>query len=321
MKELGVVPENIALSERSEIPIPRIAERNKVPGDGIHNPPWEILEADRQADLARRMAVYAGMLDNMDQNIGRVIQRLKDEGELENTLILFMSDNGSCAEWDPFGFQYPDYNARVAGSTPGHPNVLHRGDSLELLGGPDGPLFSIGSGWANAGNTPFTLYKQYVHEGGISSPLIIHWPAKIQESKIFSDQYAHFVDVMATCVEVAGAAYPEIYRRNEITPMEGVSLFKTLEGRADPGRVLSFEHSGHPAIRVGDWKLVTHQEPVFLTDDFTEEATFQLYNIAEDRSETNDLAEDYPEKVEELKEIMHDEFHRTQVFPRPEGRR
>ncbi|MCB1124385.1 MAG: sulfatase-like hydrolase/transferase, partial [Verrucomicrobiae bacterium] len=150
MKKIGVIPKDIVLSERSDIPIPSVAERNKVPGDGLHNPPWDILESDRQADLARRMAVYAGMLDNMDQNIGRVIQYLRDQGDLDNTLILFMSDNGACAEWDPFGFEYPDYNARVAGGTPGHPNVLHTGDSLELLGGPDGPLFSFGSGWANA---------------------------------------------------------------------------------------------------------------------------------------------------------------------------
>ncbi len=321
MKKLGVVPEDIVLSERSEIPIPRIAERNNVPGDGIHNPPWDILDADRQADLARRMAVYAAMLDNMDQNIGRVIQYLEEEGKLDNTLILFMSDNGSCAEWDPFGFQYPNYDDRVAGGTPRHPNVLHKGDTLELLGGPDGPLFSIGSGWANVGNTPFSLYKQYVHEGGISSPLIIHWPKKIKESKLFTDRYAHFVDVMATCVEAAEASYPEIYGNNKITPMEGTSLFNILEGNTDPERLLTFEHSGNPAIRVGDWKLVTHKGPVFQETEFAEEASFQLYNIKEDRSETNDLAEKYPDKVEELKEAMYKEFQRTQVFPRPQRRR
>lgn len=316
MKKIGVVDENAKLSERSEIPIPRLAKRDGVPGDGVHNPPWNILEEDRKADLSGRMAVFAGMLDNMDQNIGRVIQHLKDRCELENTLVLFMSDNGSCAEWDPFGFEYPNYNDRVAGGTPGHPNVLHAGESLEKLGGPDGPLFSFGSAWANVGNTPFTLYKQYVHEGGISSPLIIHWPDKIKESKIFKDNYAHFVDVMATCVDVAGASYPETYNGNKISPMEGVSLFKTLAGEVDKNRLLTFEHQGNPAIRLGDWKLVSRSGSMNATG-FEKDAVFELYNIAEDRSETNNLAVKYPERVEELKELMFQEFNRIHVFPKP----
>ncbi|MFY9150376.1 MAG: arylsulfatase [Prolixibacteraceae bacterium] len=317
MKKLGVIDENIQLSERSDIPLPEIAKRNQVPGDGIHNPPWNILDADRQADLARRMAVYAGMLDNMDQNIGRVISYLKEKGELDNTLILFMSDNGSCAEWEPFGFEYPDYNARVTGSTPNHPSVLHKGADLDLLGGPDGPLFSFGSGWANVGNTPFTLYKQFVHEGGISSPLIIHWPAKIKESRLFTSRYAHFVDVMATCVEVSGGNYPEIYKGNEITPMEGISLFKTLDGDVDSERVLPFEHQGVPAIRKGDWKLVSRNRHSMTKTNFSDHPEFELYNITDDRSETNNLAAKYPEKVKELKELMFQEFNRTKVFPKP----
>ena len=317
MKKLGVIGQNAVLSERSDIPIPNVAKRNNVPGDGLHNPPWNILDADRQADLAKRMAVYAGMLDNMDQNIGRVIQHLKENGELGNTLILFMSDNGSCAEWDPFGFEYPEYDARVAGGTPDHPNVLHTGESLEKLGGPEGPLFSFGSAWANVGNTPFTLYKQFVHEGGISSPLIVHWPKKIKESQVFTENYAHFVDVMATCVEVAGGKYPETYNGNNISPMEGISLLKTLNGKADKERALPFEHQGVPALRKGDWKLVTRNRQSMTASGFTENANFELYNIADDRSETNNLAEEYPKKVDELKTLMFEEFNRTNVFPRP----
>jgi arylsulfatase len=294
-----------------------VAERNGVPGDGLHNPPWELLQPDRQADLARRMAVFAGMLDNMDQNIGRVIQYLKDEGELENTLILFMSDNGSCAEWDPYGFEYPDKDARVAGGTPGHPNVLHRGDSLELLGGPDGPLFSFGSAWANVGNTPFSLYKQFVHEGGISSPLIMHWPANITEPQVFTDRYAHLVDVMATCVDVAGADYPSTFQDRTISPMEGISLFETLRGETAPERVLSFEHQGTTAIRVGDWKLVSRDRKALTRDGFSETAEFELYNIARDRSETRDLSLEFPGRVAALKNQMLEEFRRTQVLPRP----
>lgn len=316
MKQLGVIGSEINLSDRSLIPIPEVAERNGVPGDGKYNPPWNMIDKGRQADLARRMAVYAGMLDNMDQNIGRLIKNLEANGELENTLIIFLSDNGACAEWDPFGFEYPDYDARIAGGTPGHPNVLHKGESLEKLGGPDGPLFSYGSGWSNTSNTPFTLYKQYTHEGGISSPFIIHWPAKIGEARLFDDAYSHITDIMATCVAVSGAEYPSVYNGNEISPMEGISIFEILNGNNDPERILVFEHSGHPAIRIGDWKLVSSGEAMD-KNGFTEDAVFELYNIAEDRSETNNLAEKYPEKVQELKKIMLEEFQRTRVLPRP----
>ncbi|MEI7421978.1 MAG: arylsulfatase [Prolixibacteraceae bacterium] len=316
MKKIGVVPKNTKLSERSDIPQPKLAKRNGVPGDGIHNPPWDILDKDRQTDLARRMAVYAAMLDNMDQNVGRVLDYLKKTGQLNNTMILFMSDNGSCAEWEPFGFEFPTPDARVNGGTGAFPNVLHKGESLEKLGSPEGPLFSYGSGWANVGNTPFTLYKHFVHEGGISSPLIIHWPDKIRKSQIITKQYAHFVDVMATCVEVSGAAYPLTFKGNAITPMEGTSLFKTLKSKSDPTRILPFEHSGHAGIRVGDWKLVSRQMALE-RNSLAENSVFELYNIKEDRSETRDLSLEHPEKVKELKELMMKEFKRTNVLPRP----
>lgn len=316
MKSLGVVEPDVILSERSLIPIPGIAETNGVPGDGKYNPAWEILDQDRKDDLSRRMAVYAGMLDNMDQNIGRVIEDLKAKGELENTLILFLSDNGACAEWDPFGFEYPDYDDRVAGGTPGHPNVLHKNESLERLGGPDGPLFTYGSGWSNVCNTPFTLYKQYTHEGGISSPLIMHWPKNVSKTGIFKDTYAHITDIMATCVEVSGADYPEIYNGNAISPMEGLNLFDILEGNYNPERLLTFEHSGHPAIRVGDWKLVS-SDRAMEPEGLNSESVYELYNIRKDRSETNNLADQNPDKVAELKDLMIEEFYRTKVLPRP----
>ena len=128
--------------------------------------------------------------------------------------------------------------------------------------------------------------------------------------------YAHFNDLMATFVEIAGAEYPQIYKGNQITPMEGVSLFETLKGNVDTERILTFEHSGHPAIRKGDWKLVSWQNNSLTRNGFSDEADFELYNILEDRSETNNLASDYPEKAKQLKDLMEQEFHRTQVFPR-----
>ncbi|MBS9462896.1 arylsulfatase [Flagellimonas sp. 389] len=315
MKELGVITKNITLSERSQMVRPKSAIGKGIPGDGIHNPAWELLDKDRQADLAKRMAVYAGMVDNMDQNIGRIIQYLKENGELEDTLILFLSDNGACGEWNTFGFEYPDHNARVHGNSLLNPNLLHKGKSLEKLGGPDGPLFSYGSGWANASNTPFSLYKMFTHEAGISTPFIAHWPEKIEQGTIFNNRYAHFNDIMATCVDIAQAEYPITHNGNDITPMEGVSLFQTLNDISQPKRVLTFEHWGYPAIRIGDWKLVSRKN-VFTANGFKEDAKFELYNITADRSETYNLADQYPDKVEEMKTLMLSEFKRTQVLPK-----
>ncbi len=319
MKEMGVVAKDVKLSERSQMVRPKHGIGKGIPGDGFHNPAWRELNPDRQADLAKRMSVYAGMVDNMDQNIGRIIQYLTENGALENTLIFFLSDNGACGEWDTFGFEYPDLNARVHGNTLLNPNKLHKGSALEKLGGPDGPLFSYGSGWANASNTPFSLYKMFVHEAGISTPFIMYWPKQFGRGGIFDDHYAHFNDIMATCIDVANTTYPASYRGNPTTSMEGISLLKTLEGRSDPNRILSFEHWGHAAVRIGDWKLVSRRASLS-QHNFRADARFELYNIRKDRSETTDLAADYPDKVKRMKEVMLQEFARTQVFPRASGK-
>ena len=125
---------------------------------------------------------------------------------------------------------------------------------------------------------------------------------------------------MATCVDVSGATYPTTFNGNQITPMEGISLFKTLKGKVDANRVLTYEHSGHPAIRRGDWKLVS-RKPAMLENDISDQVEYELYNIKNDRSETTNLAAKYPEKVAELKKLMVSEFKRTFVLPRPAAAR
>src|SRR5262249_36827489 len=146
----------------------------------------------------------------MDQDFGRVMAKLRDQGQVENTLIFFLSDNGACAEWDPFGFD----------GKSGPNNVLHTGDDLAKMGGP-GTYHSYGSAWANACNTPFRLYKHYGHEGGIHCPFIVHWPAAVKDHGVFRNQVGHIIDVMATCVDVSGAKYPTEVEGAAITPMEG----------------------------------------------------------------------------------------------------
>src|SRR5262249_40338660 len=190
MKKLGIIPNDARLSPRSEYWTFQDREH------GV-NPAWETLDADRRADLARRMAVFAGMVDRLDQNVGRVVADLRKNGQLDNTLIIFLSDNGACAEWDPFGFD----------GESGPKNILHRGAELEEMGGPKSYL-SYGSGWANAGSTPFRLYKHYAHEGGIGTPFIVHWPAGMKRKNEIDHRPGHLVDLMATCVDVSGATYP-----------------------------------------------------------------------------------------------------------------
>ena len=184
------------------------------------NPPWDSLPAERRADLARRMAVYAAMIDRMDQTIGRVVADLKSHGELDSTLILFLSDNGACAEWDPFGFD----------GRSGPNNRLHTGESLEGMGGPRSYM-STGSGWANASNTPLRLYKHFCHEGGIRTPLIAHWPVGFTARGESREQAGHVIDIMATCLDVCGANYPATRDGVAPTPPEGVSLRRAFAGK------------------------------------------------------------------------------------------
>jgi arylsulfatase len=242
------------------------------------NPAWDSLPADRRADLARRMAIYAAMVARMDQNIGRITADLRDRGQLDNTLIVFLSDNGGCAEWDPFGF-----DERSSGN-----NILHRGAELERMGGP-GTYHSVGSGWANASNTPWRMYKHYSHEGGISTPCIMHWPQGFQRHGAIEHTPAHLIDLLPTVVEASGAEYPQRLGSREILPMAGASLVPALRGQRTPARTLYFEHEGHRAVREGRYKLTALRGE-----------TWRLYDMEDDRTEMADLAGKNPELVASL---------------------
>jgi arylsulfatase A-like enzyme len=271
--ELGLLPAGTKLSPRSPFETRRDFYRTG------ENPPWESLPADRRADLARRMAVFAGMVDCLDRTVGRVVADLTAHGELENTLILFLSDNGACAEWDPLGFD---------GSS-GPKNILHTGKELEVMGGP-ASYMSYGSGWANAGCTPFRLYKHNCHEGGIRTPFIAHWPAGIAAKGEFRDAVGHIIDVMPTLLAVSGATYPETRAGHAITPMQGVSLLPAFAGKTlERTAPLAWEHEGNRAIRVGDWKLVAEAGK-----------PWELYDLGNDPTELHDLASGHPAQAAEL---------------------
>lgn len=319
MQRLGLVEEDLPLPPRSPIDRPDVARRHgSMTADGL-NPAWDSLDVKRRADLARRMAVYAAMVETMDTNIGRLVDSLQAGGELDNTLILFVSDNGACAEWEPFGFDLnpdryrnPQPGHGIDGSTPGEPNVLHEGESLAAMGGP-GSLFSYGCAWANLCNTPLQLYKHYAHEGGIRTPLIAHWPATIKTRGEFRHHLTHVLDIMATCVELTGAAYPPEAGGQEILPLEGRSLLPALRGQAQTPRTLIFEHERNAAIRQGDWKLVGR----IAREGFAPNRKWKLYNLRSDPAEQHDLADQNPDRAETLARLFLEEARRTFVLPAP----
>lgn len=271
MKRLRLVGASTKLSPRSQYWAYGAAEPSQ-------NPAWDSLPGDRRADLSRRMAIYAAMVDRMDQNIGRIIADLRAKGQFDNTLIVFLSDNGACAEWDPWGFD--------GRSSPD--NVLHRGAELEKMGGP-GTYHSVGSGWANASNTPWSMYKHYSHEGGISTPCLMHWPERIKRRGAIENTPAHLIDLLPTLVEASGVRYPERLGSRAILPMAGNSLMPALRGERMPGRTLFFEHEGHRAVREGRYKVTALRgEP------------WSLHDMERDRTEMKDLATKQPKLVETL---------------------
>lgn len=230
-----------------------------------HIPAWDSLSKEEQQWEADRMEVFAAMVDLVDQNVGRLVSYLKEKGVYENTLILFCSDNGAC------------------------PFERTRGRYLE----PWDPksYWTYDASWAWAGNTPFRLYKQNQHEGGISSPLVAHWPAGLTaEAGSVTDQPGHLIDFMATFIDLADATYPEKVGEREIDPLQGLSLVPIFKGETrEPHESIYFHFSTDRALRQGDWKLVSAKL-----------GKWELYNMAEDRTEMNDLAEKYPEKVDAM---------------------
>lgn len=287
LRQMGLIRREWELSPRSVIPPNRFNSRSGWAGKA--NPAWDSLDRDRRADLARRMAIYAAMVQIMDRNIGRVIDELRRQGQLENTLILFLSDNGACAEWDPWGFD----------GRSGPENTLHRGPELERMGQP-GTYHSYGSGWANACNTPWRLYKHYNHEGGIASPLIAHWPAGLGRRNALEHQPGHIIDLMPTCVKLGGAAYP-----NALPPMEGCSLVAAFAGRAIQREALYWEHEGNRAIRIGKWKAVA-VDPA---------GTWELYDLERDRTEMHNLAQAQQQRLRAMIGQWEQWAHRANVIP------
>ena len=250
--ELGIIDSNWNLSPRE----PNV-------------PAWNSLSEAKKDEQDLRMATFAAMIDCVDQNVGKVIRELKERNVYDNTLILFLHDNGGC---DAGG---------TLGSNKGK-GVCGTAESFAYYG----------QCWANVSDTPFRKYKKFIHEGGIASPLIAHWPKGIDSSLngTLVTEPAHVIDLMATCVDVSRADYPKTYKGNAILPMEGKSLRPLFRGdRLNRDAPLFFEHMGNRGIRQDRWKLVSEKG-----------SKWELYDMETDRTELKDLSVQFPERVQTM---------------------
>lgn len=269
-RQLGLVDCPLAPLEPAVGPPYHFPEALKKLGPGEVNRelPWEELTGAQKQFQAAKMAVHAAMIDRMDQEIGRVLKQLKEMSAFEDTLILFLSDNGTSAE------------------------IMVRGDGHDS----EAPLGSaesfvcLGPGWSRVGNTPFRRHKTWVHEGGIATPLIVHWPNGIEGRGQLRTRVGHVVDIAPTIMEVAGGSWPEEHAGNRVPPTPGKSLVKSFgDDSVQRDAPLWWLHEGNRAFRDGQWKVVAAKgEP------------WQLYDLNADRSETRDLAGEQPETLKRL---------------------
>ncbi|HET6249291.1 MAG TPA: arylsulfatase [Tepidisphaeraceae bacterium] len=296
MRELGIV--DCALSDRDAhtIPswnLPESALQKRIgPGEVGYAVPWNSLTAEQKAFQSAKMSVHAAMVDRMDQEIGRVLQQLSAMGADDNTIVVFLSDNGASAE----------QIIRGDGEDPAAPV----GSAKSFLG--------IGPGWSTMCNTPLRLHKSWVHEGGISTPLIVRWPQGIAARGELRRNPGHLIDLAPTLLELAGGQWPSAWGDVKVPPPPGKSLAPvfTKDGTVSHDYFWWF-HEGHRAVRVGDWKAVS----------LGVKAPWELYNLSNDRSEMHDLAKENPEKASELAKLWQqkmDEFRELASRDMPAGK-
>ncbi|MDB6111896.1 MAG: sulfatase [Pedosphaera sp.] len=260
-------------------------------------PPWsEVRDKEWEAN---RMATYAAMVEHLDRGVGRIRDQLRERGIEQNTLLIFLSDNGGCAEAvDPGWYDVPSRtrdDRRIQAGVSDH----------SVFAGPDTVWQSYGLPWANVSDTPFLLYKHFTHEGGIATPFIAQWPAVIQNTGSISAQLGHVTDIMATFVDIAKAHHPQNLDGHPVPALEGESLLPILAGKTRPHPAPVFwEHEGNRAVRLAQWKLVARHGH-----------NWELYDLQADRTELNNLAASHPEKVKEMSALYDAWAKRCNVVP------
>jgi arylsulfatase A-like enzyme len=282
MKQMGILEADI------EIPDQNLIE-------------WSSLPDSIKSETEFRREIYAAQVEILDYNIGRIVSYLKDKGIYENTIIIFLSDNGCSAEpeTEPFGYSWETNRERNYEDW--KYNSARAGASQGLM-------------WAVASNAPFRLYKKFIHEGGIATPMIISWPAGIRNPGSLEKNPAHISDIMPTIIEIAGAKYPESYKGNEITQMSGTSLLKTLKGKnTKPRKPIFWEHENHAGVRDGNWKLVTL--------DYTNPEMWELYDLSTDPTEIIDLAKTRTDQLSKMVVQWESWSEEVKVEPKERVRR
>jgi arylsulfatase len=300
MKKMGLMPAKQQLPPEYN----NVAQKNpdlrfKALVDVDPLPKWGTLNERDKKELDFRRAMYAAQVDSLDQNIGRLVKHLEEKGILDNTLIMFFSDNGCSGELGNFGMNW------------------HKHKEANYSEWRKASAWSASQGqcWANYSNTPLRKFKQYVHEGGIASPFIAHWPQGIAgKGKIINDRTFHLIDVMPTLCDVAGATYPTEFNGRSITPAQGISMAPSWNGQAGTpeSRTLYWQHMTHSAVRDGNWKLVTFND--------RDESRWELYDLTNDRSETDNVIADHPEIAGKLKAKWLAWAKAADVLPFPEDR-
>ena len=278
-------------------------ERDKASGRDPTQPAWR--ETKWPEWQLRRMQTYAAQVERMDRGVGRLVATLSALGELENTLLIFLSDNGASPEdlplWSPAKFSArADILPRA--TRKGRP--IRVGNSPGITPGPEDTYASYGRTWANLSNTPFRYYKRWVHEGGIAAPFVAHWPAASLPAGAVCHNPFQLTDVVPTLLEAAGASYPEEIGHRAVLPLEGTSMLAALRGGTVKSRPLFWEHTGNAAVRSGQWKLV-RQFP----------GPWELYDIDSTPAETVDLAKARPTLVRDLSEQWRNWAGRVGVIP------
>ncbi|HEY4248614.1 MAG TPA: arylsulfatase [Lacunisphaera sp.] len=263
LRKAGIIGDNCPLSPRDE----------KVPA-------WDSLDAKRQEWESLRMATYAAIIDRMDQNIGHILDCLEKTGQRDNTLIIFASDNGGSEE-----LLHDDGSNVARYHLPTSHGTLPRMGNIEgLAPGPEDTFMSYGRAWANASDTPFRQFKKWVHEGGISTPLIVNYPSYTGTRGRIAHDPCHFIDILPTIMDFTGATHPSTYHGRVMTPLAGRSILPAAAtGSALAPHPYFWEHSGNRAVRIGDMKLVADNE-----------RPWELYDLAVDRTELNDLIASRP---------------------------
>lgn len=286
MIDMGIIDESWVLTHR---------DSDVVPWEEANNKEWE----------ARRMEVYAAQINRMDKGIGRIIDALQYNGQLDNTIIMFLSDNGACEEKLEESDRDFFANLKMLRDETRDGKPVQFGNNPNVMPGADETYQSYGTAWANVSNTPFRLYKHWTHEGGISTPFIIHWPEGIEEKGKLRHTPAQLTDIMATIVDITGVNYPAVYQKRKIPPMEGKSFFEVLKKDTKIRKGMFWEHEGNGAYRDNNFKLVKR-----FPDNW------ELYDMSKDRTEMNDISGQYPKMVEKMKKKWEEKADYVGVIPR-----